>query len=87
MLIIKENVKYTEDEVTEKVDDNMFNDEDSGCDCPLDQCECSLEVMLKLPFVITCNVSIHAVLPWESYRNGNFVPNRQEYFHMQKRTN
>ena len=20
---------------------------------------------------------------WQSYRNGNFVPNRQDYFHMQ----
>ena len=27
----------------------------------------------------------NALRPWESYRNGNIVPNRQEYFHIQKK--
>ena len=31
------------------------------------------------------SLRLFCIFPWESYRNGNFVPNRSEYFHMQKK--
>ena len=37
----------------------------------------------KVSFIVR-NRDIKTVA-WESYRNGNFVPNRSEYFHMQKK--